>query len=55
MYSELAWLGVYALVTLAGSFVDSPAILSLPFIILVLTAVEAVIVWVLVAHTASLR
>lgn len=53
LYSELVWLSVYLLVCLLGSFVDSIELLSTPFIILVLTAVEAVIVWLLVVYSTA--
>jgi hypothetical protein len=45
VYSELFWLNIYVLTALSGSFVNSPELFSVPFIILVLTAVEAVIIW----------
>lgn len=44
LYSELVWVGLYLLTSLLGSFVDSIELLSTPFIILVLTAVEASII-----------
>lgn len=45
LYSELLWLFCYTLVVISGSLVNSVELLSMPFIILVLTAVEAVIIW----------
>lgn len=45
VYSELFWLNVYVLAAISGSFVNSPELLSVPFLILVLTAVEAVVIW----------
>lgn len=45
VYSELFWLVIYTFSTLVGSFVNSSELFSIPFIILVLTAVEAVIIW----------
>lgn len=45
VYSELFWLSTYSLITIGGSLINSPELISLPFIILVLTAVEAVIIW----------
>lgn len=51
VYSELIWLVCYCTTAVLGSFIDSPAVLSFPFVILVLTAVEAVIVWTLITST----
>jgi hypothetical protein len=51
VHSEFLWLSVYSLESLAGGFVDAPDIYSMPFIILILTAVEAVIIWVLVVQS----
>lgn len=51
MYSELLWLSIYVGVALLGSVIDSFELLSSPFIILVLTAVEAVIIWTLVVYS----
>lgn len=51
LYSELVWLALYLLVCISGSLIDSPELLSTPFLILVLTAVEAVIVWILVVYS----
>lgn len=45
VYSELFWLNVYVLAAISGSFVNSPELFSVPFLILVLTAVEAVVIW----------
>ena len=54
LLSELVWLSVYCSVSITASFFDSVPLASTPFIILVLTAVEAVIVWSLVVQAAHI-
>lgn len=53
MYSEVVWLSLYILVSVLGCFVDSAELLSAPFIVLVLTAVEAVIIWTLIVYSSK--
>lgn len=55
IYSEFVWLSVYALTAILGASLNDVALLSAPLIILVLTAVEAVVIWVLIVHSAKLK
>lgn len=43
--SELLWLFLYTFISVSGAYVNDPGLLSLPFFILTLTAVEAVVFW----------
>lgn len=55
IFSELLWLIIYTLCSLNSTLVVSVEIAGLPFIILVLTAVEAVIIWTLIVYGFKLK
>lgn len=43
--SELLWLFAYTLLSVMGSQINDVMLLTLPFLILTLTAIEAVVFW----------
>ena len=51
--SELLWLTIYTSISLGGVYVNDPVLHSIPFFILTLTAVEAVIFWSLLLWNTS--
>jgi NADH:ubiquinone oxidoreductase subunit K len=51
IYSELLWLGFLILTSYMTTSFNSVEMSALPFIILVLTAVEAVIIWTILVST----
>jgi len=46
--SELCWLCVYVILSSVSTLIDEIVIYILPFIVLTLTAIEAVIIWSLI-------
>ena len=46
--SELVWLSIFTILSFSGSYLNDIILLSLPFIILTLTAIEAVVIWSLI-------
>lgn len=54
VFSEVTWLCIYSLTAALGSLVNDVAIYAYPFIILVVTATEAIIVWILVTYQLNL-
>lgn len=45
IFGELSWLGVYVGCAVGGTYVDDTYLYSMPFLILLLTAVEATVLW----------
>jgi len=43
--SELLWLCVYTVSSVSGSYLNDITLLTIPFLILTLTAIEAVVFW----------